>query len=155
MAVARHRRGARCCRAARMGVRLLRRLGLGLSITGPSRSLLESTILRMPGAAGWGTALLVGIPLGTWMSARARGPVSWRAPGWLDLGRRLGGGLLMGVGGTLAAGCNIGNALTGLSVLAVNSVIATFAIAAGAAVAIVSAGIRGRIPGLHLVRGQR
>jgi hypothetical protein len=129
--------------------------GWGLSITGPSRSLLESTILRMPGAAGWGTALVVGIPLGTWLSARARGPVSWRAPGWRDLGRRLGGGLLMGVGGTLAAGCNIGNALTGLSVLAVNSAIATVAIVAGAAVAIGSAGIPGRIPGLHLVRGQR
>jgi Sulphur transport len=61
----------------------------------------------------------------------------------------------MGVGGTLAAGCNIGNALTGLSVLAVNNAIATVAIVAGAAVAIGSAGIPGRIPGLHLVRGQR
>jgi uncharacterized protein len=128
--------------------------GWGLSITGPSRSLIESTILGMPDAAGWGTALVVGIPLGTWLSARARGLVSWRAPGWLEFGRRLGGGLLMGVGGTLAPGCNIGNALTGLSVLAVNSAIATVAIVLGAAVAITSSGIRGRIPGLHLTRGQ-
>jgi len=52
----------------------------GLSITGPSRSLIESTILRTPGAVGWGTALVVGIPLGTWLSARARGPVRWRLP---------------------------------------------------------------------------
>jgi hypothetical protein len=110
--------------------------GWGLSITGPSRSLIESTVLGMPGAAGWGTALVVGIPLGTWLSARARGPVSWRAPGWAELGRRFAGGALMGVGGTLAAGCNIGNALTGLSVLAVNSVIATAAIVGGAAMAI-------------------
>jgi hypothetical protein len=129
--------------------------GWGLSITGPSRSLIESTILGMPGAAGWGTALLVGIPLGTWVSARARGRVSWRSPGGAELGRRFAGGVLMGVGGTLAAGCNIGNALTGLSVLAVNSVIATAAIVAGAAVAIAGPGIRRTVPGLHLTRGQR
>jgi hypothetical protein len=41
----------------------------------------------------------------------------------------------MGSGGTLAAGCNIGNALTGLSILAVNSLIATAGIAAGGALA--------------------
>jgi hypothetical protein len=88
--------------------------GWGLSITGPSRSLIESTVLGMPGAAGWGTALVVGIPLGTWLSARAHGPVTWRAPGGAELSRRFTGDVLMGFGGTLAAGCNIGNALTGL-----------------------------------------
>ena len=82
----------------------------------------------MPGAAGWGTALIVGLPLGSWLSARARGPVGWRTSGRAPLSRRFAGGVLMGVGGTLAAGCNIGNALTGLSVLAVNSLIATAAI---------------------------
>ena len=126
--------------------------GWGLSITGPSRSLVESTILGIPGAAGWGTALVVGIPLGTWLSARARGPVTWRAPGRADLGQRFAGGVLMGVGGTLAAGCNIGNALTGLSALAMNSLIATAAIVSGAAVAIAWPGIRRRVPGLHMTR---
>ncbi len=121
----------------------------GLSITGPSRSLIESTLLGRPGAAGWGTALVLGIPVGTWVSARARGPVVWRTPGRAELGRRFAGGVLLGVGGTLAAGCNIGNALTGLSVLAVNSVIATGGMVAGAAGAVigwqgfVSAGSRG------------
>ena len=42
----------------------------------------------------------------------------------------------MGVGGTLAAGCNIGNALTGLSILSVNSLLATAAIAFGLALAV-------------------
>ncbi len=124
----------------------------GLSITGPSRSLIESTILRMPGAAGWGTALVAGIPLGTWLSARAGGPVRWRAPGRSELGRRFAGGLLMGIGGTLAAGCNIGNALTGLSVLAVNSLIATAAMVVGAAMAIASPGIRRVFTGLWVTR---
>jgi hypothetical protein len=126
----------------------------GLSITGPSRSLIESTVLGIQGAAGWGTALVVGIPLGTWISARAQGPVTWRSPGWTEVGRRLAGGGLMGVGGTLAAGCNIGNALTGLSVLAVNSVIATAAIVGGAAVAVTWPGILRRIPWLPTTRNR-
>ncbi len=116
--------------------------GWGLSITGPSRSLIESTVLGMPDVAEWGAGLVVGIPLGTWLSARARGPVTWRAPGWAEAGRRFAGGVLMGVGGTLAAGCNIGNALTGLGVLATNSLIATAAIVGGAAIAIAWPGRR-------------
>lgn len=56
----------------------------------------------------------------------------------------------MGIGGTLAAGCNIGNALTGLSVLALNSVMATAAIAGGAALAIL--GIRGPGGGFQAAR---
>lgn len=117
--------------------------------------MIESMVLGMPGAAGWGTALIVGIPIGTWLSARACGPVRRRAPGRGELGRRFAGGLLMGVGGRLAAGCNIGNALTGLSVLAVNSLIATAAIVGGAAVAIVWPGIRRLFPGLPMTREQR
>jgi uncharacterized protein len=125
----------------------------GLSITGPSRSLVESTVLGVPGAADWGTAMVVGVPVGTWLSARVRGPVAWRRPAWPEISRRFGGGLLMGFGGTLAAGCNIGNALTGLSVLAVNSVIATAGIAVG--VAATAAGIGRAAAGLEVWRNRR
>jgi len=110
--------------------------GWGLSVTGPARSLVEVLLLGQLQSANWGTAMLVGIPIGTWASARARGPVSWRMPPSAESLRRFGGGLLMGMGGTLAAGCNVGNALTGLSVLAVNSVIATAAISVGGALAV-------------------
>ncbi len=105
----------------------------GLSITGPSRSLLDAGLLGQLGALNWGSAMLVGLPAGSWASARLRGRVTWRAPAPADLPRRFAGGLFLGVGGTLAGGCNIGNALTGLSVLAVHSVIATLAMAAGVA----------------------
>lgn len=110
--------------------------GWGLSVTGPARSLVDVVFLGQLQSANWGTAMLVGIPIGTWASARARGPVSWRMPPSTESLRRFGGGLLMGMGGTMAAGCNVGNALTGLSILAVNSIIATAAIFAGGAVAI-------------------
>lgn len=127
----------------------------GLSITGPSRSLVESTLLGMPSAAGWGTAMVVGVPLGAWLSARAQGAAAWRRPPWPVMSRRFAGGILMGLGGTLAAGCNIGNALTGLSVLALNSVVATAAIVAGAAVALGAAGIRRAVPGFEEEREGR
>ncbi len=107
----------------------------GLSMTGPSRSLVELVVSGSPAALTWGTAMLVGLPLGALASARARGPIAWRAPGPGGLARRAGGGLLMGAGGTIAAGCNIGNALTGVSILSVHSLVATAAIVAGAALA--------------------
>jgi uncharacterized membrane protein YedE/YeeE len=47
------------------------------------------------------------------------------------LAQRFTGGVLMGVGGTLAAGCNIGNGLTGFSILATQSVVAIAFIALG------------------------
>ncbi len=124
----------------------------GLSITGPSRSLLESTVLGMPSAVGWGTGMVVGIPLGAWLSARARGAIPWRRPTGPDTIRRFAGGALMGIGGTMAAGCNIGNALTGLSVLALNSVLATAAIVGGAAVVTGATGMRDPSPGFHVAR---
>ena len=76
--------------------------------------------------------MIAGVPLGSWLSARIAGPVAWRAPAAVEVPRRLCGGLLMGAGGTLAGGCNIGHALTGLSIFAVQSVLATAAMGAGA-----------------------
>lgn len=40
----------------------------------------------------------------------------------------------MGSGGTVSGGCNIGNALTGLSILSLNSLLATAGILVGVAI---------------------
>lgn len=113
----------------------------GLSVTGPTRSLVDVLVLGELGALSWGTALILGVPLGTWVSARRGEPFRWQAAPATTLARRALGGVLMGAGGTLAAGCNIGNALTGLSILATNSLIATSAMVVGAALAIGTRGI--------------
>ncbi len=104
----------------------------GLSATGPSRSLIDILLLGGTAVPLWGTLMIAGVPLGSWLSARTAGPVAWRAPAAVEVPRRLCGGLLMGAGGTLAGGCNIGHALTGLSIFAVQSVLATGAMGAGA-----------------------
>lgn len=127
----------------------------GLSITGPSRTLAGALLLGDVRAVDWGTAMLVGVPLGTWASARQVGHVRWRAVPLIQLPRRFLGGALMGLGGTLAAGCNIGNALTGLSVLALNSVVATAGIVAGAALGLLLGGIWPPMTGLTTMRNQR
>lgn len=108
----------------------------GLSLVGPSRTLLSALLKQTDGQMTWGAFMLLGIPLGSFLSARAKGAASWQWPRAREFPRRFLGGLLMGVGGTLAAGCNIGNALTGLSVLSVNSLLATVAIVLGLALAV-------------------
>lgn len=50
-----------------------------------------------------------------------------------DAGRHVGGGVLMGVGGTLAMGCTVGQGITGVSTLALGSLLALAAIILGAA----------------------
>jgi len=75
--------------------------------------------------------MLLGVPFGSWLSARSKGTARWQLPAAQELPRRFVGGMLMGFGGTVAGGCNIGNALTGLSILSLNSVLATGGILIG------------------------
>ncbi len=53
-----------------------------------------------------------------------------------DLGQHLLGGVLMGVGGVTAMGCTIGQGLSGMSTLSLNSVVALAAIVVGAVVSL-------------------
>jgi uncharacterized membrane protein YedE/YeeE len=50
--------------------------------------------------------------------------------------RSISGAALMGIGGAMAYGCSIGQGLTGVSTLAIPSLVAAAGILAGAAVAI-------------------
>ena len=108
----------------------------GLSMIGPSRSLLRVALDQSLSPLTWGAFMLLGVPLGSWLSAQSKGMARWQVPAAAEFPRRFLGGLMMGFGGTLAAGCNIGNALTGLSILSVNSLLATGAIVLGVALGV-------------------
>ena len=54
-----------------------------------------------------------------------------RMPNAARSARALAGGLLMGAGGSIAHGCNIGHGLTGLSLLSLGSLVATASMAVG------------------------
>ncbi len=108
----------------------------GLSMTGPSRTLMGVLVDSADHPMTWGAFMLLGVPFGSWLSARSRGTAHWQLPEAPELPRRFLGGLLMGFGGTVAGGCNIGNALTGLSILSLNSLVATASILLGLALAV-------------------
>ena len=95
------------------------------------RWLLEPRNLSL---VNFGVAALGGVILGSaiWAVLAREFRFEWFA-GWKDFGAHVLGGALMGTGGVLAMGCTIGQAVTGVSTLAVGSILAFFAIVIGAA----------------------
>jgi uncharacterized protein len=81
----------------------------------------------------FGVASAAGVVLGSAAVALASGSFRWEGFASLaDLRNQLVGALLMGFGGVTALGCTIGQGLSGLSTLALGSVIAVAGIVAGA-----------------------
>ena len=72
------------------------------------------------------------LALGVFAGAALSGRRRLRIPDTARAARALAGGLLMGVGGSIAHGCNIGHGLTGLPLLSLGSLLATAAMAGGA-----------------------
>jgi uncharacterized protein len=95
------------------------------------RYLLEPRNLSL---VNFGVMALTGVILGSaiWSVLAREFRIEWFA-GWKDFGAHVLGGALMGTGGVLAMGCTIGQAVTGVSTLAVGSILAFLAIVIGAA----------------------
>jgi uncharacterized protein len=72
------------------------------------------------------------LALGVLAVGAALGERRPRVPDMARAARAAAGGLLMGAGGSLAHGCNIGHGLTGLPLLSLGSLLATASMAAGA-----------------------
>ena len=72
------------------------------------------------------------LALGVIAGGAALGERRLRVPDAARSARAAAGGLLMGAGGSLAHGCNIGHGLTGLPLLSVGSLLATASMAGGA-----------------------
>ena len=84
-------------------------------------------------AITFAVATVIGLPLGSALSALARGRFQWESfQGVPDLARHLIGAVLMGVGGVTAMGCTFGHGLSGLSMLALGSMVSILAIGLGA-----------------------
>ena len=95
------------------------------------RFMLEPRDLSL---LNFGVMALTGVIVGSllWSVLAREFRVEWFA-GWKDFGGHVLGGALMGIGGVLAMGCTIGQAVTGVSTLAVGSILAFFSIVIGAA----------------------
>ncbi|HUQ29117.1 MAG TPA: YeeE/YedE family protein [Usitatibacter sp.] len=85
-------------------------------------------------APTFGVGSAIGIVAGSFAYAVASKTFRWEGlAGAEDTANHVAGGMLMGFGGVLALGCTIGQGITGMSTLAIGSIIAFVAIVAGSA----------------------
>ena len=83
-----------------------------------------------------GVVTALGVVVGSALSARINGSFRWEGFGSIeDLANHLVGAILMGIGGVTAMGCTIGQGLSGVSTLSLNSFTALAAIVLGAVLA--------------------
>jgi len=82
----------------------------------------------------FGVVALSGVILGSslWAILNGEFRIEWFAS-WRDFANHAVGGALMGTGGVLAMGCTIGQAITGVSTLAIGSLLTFLAIVIGSA----------------------
>jgi uncharacterized membrane protein YedE/YeeE len=105
-----------------------------LTIVAPLAYWLDLMMFWSDTSRGWtfSIATVCGVVLGAMI--HAIGSKTFRWEGFVDradLARHLIGAALMGVGGVTAFGCTIGQGITGMSLLALGSVVATAAIIVG------------------------
>lgn len=90
--------------------------------------------LVAPGTAvAWDIVFVLGVPLGAFLAARKLGPVKLARVAWTDAMRAFSGGVGLGVGASLAAGCTVGHGLTGVALVAPGSILAIAFIFVGSA----------------------
>lgn len=106
--------------------------GTGLSFALPTAMALSGLSGGSP--PGFAVLLVFGTIAGAFAMAAGSGQLRLEAfSNADDMLRHVVGGVLMGLGGGLAAGCTVGHGITGLAALAPASLLATMAMAAGAA----------------------
>ena len=108
-----------------------------LTFVAPIADTLQYAMLSTGSTLSFGIVVVAGVLLGSFVTAlvtrrlEVEGYSSAR-----HMLRSIGGGALMGCGGALDYGCSIGQGLTGLSTLAVPSILAATGILLGAAAAL-------------------
>ena len=110
-----------------------------LSMAAPVAYALDWLLFFSDTAKGLtiGIVSVAGVVAGSAAVALASGSFRWEGFGGVaDLAHHLAGGVLMGVGGVTALGCSIGQGLSGVSTLALGSLLALAAIVAGSLLAL-------------------
>ena len=103
-----------------------------LTYVAPTGNALVYLMTFTGATINFGIASVGGVVLGAFFSAVLRGNFHLATfAGVQDMLRNITGGALMGFGGVMALGCTIGQGLTGISTLALGSLIAILAIIAG------------------------
>jgi hypothetical protein len=108
----------------------------GMAVIGGTVDLARLTsgaAIPSTGFGGWDVLFVLGLPLGAYFAARKEGAVKLSIPKPEDFAKMFVGGVGLGVGASLAAGCTVGHGLTGVPLLAPGSIVTLAAIFAGSA----------------------
>jgi len=115
----------------------------GMSVSGPVREffyvlLTKSTHSSFPEFSflgifrgSWGMFFILSVPFGAWLSALLLKEFKWKIPPAAEFLTVFFGSILMGIGAVIAGGCNLGHGVTGMSTMAVSSLVAITAIILG------------------------
>ena len=103
----------------------------GLGITTPTANTLQYTVTGDDGFIDWGVLLVLGLLVGAFIAAKSTGEFRVRIPDATTTVRSVAGGLLMGIGATLAGGCTVGNGMVQTSLFSFQGWIALLFIAVG------------------------
>lgn len=107
----------------------------GPSFTAPVGRTLIFLMTSTAGGITFSVGSVVGVMAGALIGSMIRGLFRWEAcEDPRELGRQVGGAVLMGVGGVVAMGCSVGQGITGFAALAWSGPVTLAAIAAGAAI---------------------
>ena len=103
----------------------------GLSITTPSAHLTSYITTGEAEYLNWGTLLVLGILVGSYIAAKVAGEFRIRVPDGRTSVRAIIGGIGMGVGASLAGGCTVGNGMVQTSLFSYQGWVAMAFIALG------------------------
>lgn len=105
----------------------------GPSFTAPVGRTLIFMMTSTAGGITFSVGSVAGVMIGALIGSSVRGLFRWEAcEDPRELGRQVGGAVLMGIGGVIAMGCSIGQGLTGFATLAWSGPVTIMAIFAGA-----------------------
>lgn len=107
----------------------------GLGITTPSSHLVKYVVGGDTAKVDWGVMLVLGLLVGAFLAARATGEFRVRVPDAKAASRSVVGGVMMGVGASLAGGCTVGNGMVQTSLFTVQGWVALLCIALGVGLA--------------------
>lgn len=106
----------------------------GMSFIAPTGNTLSYLMTYTGASINFGIAIVLGIITGSFLYAIFTRTFAIETfTDKQDMINHLSGGLLMGFGGVLALGCTVGQAISGISTLALGSFIATISIVVGSA----------------------
>jgi uncharacterized membrane protein YedE/YeeE len=103
-----------------------------ITFVAPAGDSLQYLMTFTGATINFGIAVIGGVIVGSFLMAVATGTFAVESfADRNDLARHLGGAMLMGAGGVLALGCTIGQGITGMSTLALGSLLAWLSILGG------------------------